>query len=151
MEAQKRGALVTLFESSVWEFPIAFQKWMLGVGSSNEVEESLLKSCQAWVDLANQSIDRMFQAEGFVGLMTTSVQYFVQSQRITRDLLTSLTPSGARGNGSAGNVDEIKQLHESVAGLRREVRGLTARINLIDRTPRQSGEAEVQASEVRGN
>jgi hypothetical protein len=141
MEAEKRGPLFTLVEASAWEFPLAVQKWMLGMGKdSNEVEEAVLKACQAWTNLANQSVERIFQAQGFVGLMTGSVKHLVQCQRVARDFLESLVPGAAAVKGVAGTA-EIEQLRESVARLRREVRALTARVNLMDR--REAADAEL--------
>src|SRR5215469_8684992 len=104
METQKRGTLFTWFEASVWEFPIAFQKWILGLGNSSEVEEAFLKGCHAWTNLASQSMERVFQAEGYVELMTGTVQQFVRSQRVAREFMESLAPNGAIANGrSDGN------------------------------------------------
>jgi hypothetical protein len=109
------------------------QKWMLGLGGdSREVEEAVLKACQAWTNLANQGMERIFQAEGFVGLITASVKHLVQCHRVTRDFIESLMAGAATGNGAAGDA-ETEELREAVNRLRREVRALTARVNLIDR------------------
>jgi hypothetical protein len=133
MGAEKRGALLSLVEASVWEVPLAIQKWMLGMGQdSNEIEEAVLKACQAWTNLANQSMERVFQAQGFVGLMTASVKHLVQCQRMARDFLESLAP-GKTGSGSGANAGEVEELREAVGRLRRDVRALTARVNLMDR------------------
>lgn len=132
MEAENRGALCSLLEASVWEFPLAVQKWMLGMGKdSREVEEAVLKACQAWTNLANQGMERVFQAEGFVGLITASVKHLVQCQRVSRDLVESLMPAAAAGRTAAGA--ETEELRDVVSRLRREVRALTARLNLLDR------------------
>jgi hypothetical protein len=132
-EAENRGALYNWIEASVWDFPLALQKWILGTGKgSQEVEEVVLKACQAWTNLANQSMERVYQAHGFVGLMTASVKNFVQCQRVARDFLESLAPGfGAlKGEASSG---EIEELREAVNKLRRDMRALTARVNLVDR------------------
>jgi hypothetical protein len=133
MEEEDRGALYTLIEASVWEFPLAVQKWMLGMGKdSHEVEEAVLKACQAWTNLANQGMERVFQAQGFVGLMTGSVKQLVQCQRVARDFLESLMAGSAGGRTAAGGA-EVEELRHAIGRLRREVRALTARMNLIDR------------------
>ena len=117
----------------MWEFPMAAQKWMLSLGhDSHEVEEALLKACQAWTNLANQSMERVFQAQGFVGPMTGSVKHLVQCQRVARDFLESLVPGSGTYKTSEGAA-EIAELRESVIRLRQEVRGLKARVNLMDR------------------
>src|SRR5215475_4820157 len=86
MEASSKGSLQGLIEVSMVELPVALQKWMFGVGGdSREVEDAVLKACQAWTNLANQGMERVFQAEGFVGLMTGSVKQVVQYQRIARE------------------------------------------------------------------
>src|SRR5215467_5934199 len=140
MEAENRGALRSLVEASMWEFPMAAQKWMLSLGhDSHEVEEALLKACQAWTNLANQSMERVFQAQGFAGLMTASVKHLVQCQRVARDFLESLAPGKAAGSAGAG-AGEVAELREAVGRLRRDVRALTARVNLMDR--REPADAE---------
>src|SRR5438309_10498403 len=91
MEAENRGALFGLLEASMWELPVALQKWMLGMGKgSHEVEQPVLKACQAWTTLANESVERVSQAQGFVGLMPAPVKRFVQCERVARDLMESL-------------------------------------------------------------
>ncbi len=133
MESENRGALGSLLQASLWEFPLAVQKWMLGMGNdSHEVEEAVLKTCQAWTNLANQSMERVFQAEGFVGLMTASVKHLAQCQRVARDLMESVMPGGGAGKGAAGDA-QVEDLRESVSRLRRDMRALTAKVNLIDR------------------
>ncbi len=93
MEAENRGAFLGLVEASIWELPLALQKWMLGIGEgSREVEEAALKACQAWTTLANESVERVYQAEGFVGLMTSSVKHFVECHRVARDFMESMVP-----------------------------------------------------------
>ncbi len=141
MEAGKRGALYSLLEASVWEFPLALQKWMLGMGNdSHEVEEAVLKACQAWTNLANQGMERIFQAQGFVGLMTASVKHLVQCQRVARDLMESLMSGAGATKGAAGTA-EIEELRNAVSRLRQDVRALTAKMNLMDR--REPVEAEL--------
>ena len=133
MEVGKRGALYSLIEASVWEFPLALQKWMLGMGNDSvEVEEAVLKACQAWTNLANQGMERIFQAQGFVGLMTASVKHLVQCQRVARDLMESVMASAGAMKGSGGTA-EIEELRDAVNRLRQDVRGLTAKMNLMDR------------------
>jgi hypothetical protein len=146
MEAENRGALFGLLEASMWELPVALQKWMLGMGKgSHEVEEAVLKACQAWTTLANESVERVSQAQGFVGLMTASVKHFVQCQRVARDFMESLA-GGFGSLGSEGSDAESAELREAVNKLRRELRQLTAKVNLLDRgaEARNSvGEADV--------
>lgn len=133
MEAGKRGALYSLLEASVWEFPLALQKWMLGMGNDSlEVEAAVLKACQAWTNLANQGVERVFQAQGFVGLMTASVKNLVQCQRVARDLMESLMAAGGTAKAAAGTA-ELEELREVVRRLRQDVRGLMAKMNLRDR------------------
>jgi hypothetical protein len=133
MEIENKGPLQGLIEASMLEFPMAMQKWMLGMGAdSREVEDAVLKACQAWTNLANQSMERMFQAEGFVGLMTGSVKHFVQCQRVARDFIESMAPRPAMAEGG-GDTAMVAELRETVSRLHREMRGLTARLNLVDR------------------
>ena len=130
METKDHGALRGLIEASVVEFPLAFQKWMLAINSdSREVEQAVLKACQAWTDLANQGMARVFAAGGFAALMTSSVKQWVQFQRLARDFIESLTP-GALGPKGSGPSAELAELRASVVRLRQEVRGLTARLNV---------------------
>jgi hypothetical protein len=134
METEDRGALYGWLEASMWEFPLAVQKWMLGMGQeSGEVEAAVLKAFQAWTNLANQSVERVSQAQGFVSLMTSSVKHFVQCQRVARELVESFLPgvewfkSQSQASGA-----EIEELREAVAKLRRDLRQLTAKVNLMD-------------------
>ena len=118
----------------MWELPVALQKWMLGTGKkgSHEVEEAVLKACQAWTNLANESVDRVYQAHGFVSLMTASVKNFVQCQRVARDFMESLAPGfGLHKGGASGS--EMEELREGLNELRREMRQLTAKVNLLNR------------------
>jgi hypothetical protein len=122
------AALSVLLQASLWDFPLAVQKWALG-SDGKEVEEAVLKACQAWTNIANQAMERIFEAEGFVGLMTASVRHLAQWQRVSRDLVESMTHEG--GAKSTSEDGEVKELREGVNRLRRDVRALTARVNLI--------------------
>ena len=129
METKDHGALRGLIEASVVEFPLTVQKWMLSINpDSREVEEAVLKACQAWTNLANQGMERVFAAEGFVGLVTSSVKHWVQCQRLARDFIESLSPNTPSNAGGPGA--EIAELRACIVRLRQEVRGLTARFNL---------------------
>jgi hypothetical protein len=133
MEAENRGALVGFFEASMWDLPLALQKWMLGMGEgSHGVEEAVLKTCQAWITLANESVERLYQAEGFVGLMTASVKNFVQCQRVARNFIESVAPGlgSAKGEGCEAQSAELR---EALRKLQRDLRQLSARVNLLDR------------------
>jgi hypothetical protein len=134
METESRGALNGLLEASMWELPLALQKWMLGMGKtgSQEVEEAVLKACQAWTNLANESVERVNQAHGFVSLMTASMKNFVQCQRMARGFLESLMPAFGSPKGGA-SASEVEEMREGMNKLRREVRQLTAKLNLLDR------------------
>jgi hypothetical protein len=133
MEAENLGALNGLLEASMWELPLALQKWMFGVSKgSHEVEEAVIKAAQACTNLANEGVERVRQALGFVGLTTASVKHLVQCQRVARDFMESLVPGfGSAKSGAADS--EIAELRESVNKLRREIRQLTARVNVMDR------------------
>jgi|SRR5579875_4112629 uncharacterized protein YlxW (UPF0749 family) len=145
MEAESRGALCSLLEASVWEFPLVLQKWVLGLGGdSREVEEAVLKACQAWTNLADQAMERIFQAEGFIGLLGASVKHLVQCHRVARDFMESLMPDSGAVK-AATNGAEVRELSEAVARLRREVRALTARVNLIDRRDGAGGGTQESA------
>ena len=134
METEDRGALYGLIEASMWELPLALQKWMLGMGKGgNEVEDAALKACQAWTTLANEGVERVYQAQGFVGLMTSSVKHFVQCNRVARDFMESMIPGFGMFKVGGTSDAEIADLREAVNKLRREVRQLTARVNLTDR------------------
>lgn len=134
MEGESLGALYRLLEASMWELPLALQQWMCGASKgSHKVEEAVLKTAQAWTNLANEGVERVCQAQGFVGLTTASVKHLVQCQRVARDFMASLT-AGFGSVKSGGAADsEIAELRESVNSLRRDIRQLTARVNLTDR------------------
>jgi hypothetical protein len=133
MEGESLGALYGLLEASMWELPLALQKWMFGASKgSHEVEEAVTKVAQAWTNLANEGVERVGQAQGFVGLTTASVKHLVQCQRVARDFMESLVPGfGSVKSGAADS--EIAELRESVNKLRREIGQLTARVSLMDR------------------
>jgi|SRR5215475_1826904 len=132
MKNQDRGALIEFLEASVYDFPTALQKWMLCMDNSGqEIEQAVLKACQAWTQLANQSVERMYQAQGFVSLMTSSIRHFVRWNQVARDFMDSLMEA-QRAPKLALNGDAA-ELRESVSKLRREMRELTARVNLLDR------------------
>ena len=58
MEAENLGALNGLLEASMWELPLALQKWMFGASKgSHEVEEAALKTAQAWTNLDNERVE----------------------------------------------------------------------------------------------
>ena len=129
METKDYGALRGFIEASV-EFPLAVQTWMFGMTSDNrDVEEAALKAFQAWTNFANQSLERVFESERFVGLMVGSVRNWVQLQRLTRDFIESLAPVGP--NSKVGEpTAELAELRASLARLRQEVRAITARLNV---------------------
>ncbi len=127
MEAEKSGALGAFLRASLWEFPLAVQKWSVA-DDSRELEQAMLKAFQAWTNLANQSMERVFAAEGFVGLMTASIKHLGQWQRLTRDFIESVISGGAK---TLAPGEEVREMQETVNRLRREVRALTARINLM--------------------
>ena len=78
---------LALLEASAWEFPLAVQKWMLGVeGGNQDVEEVALKAYHGWVSLANIGVDRFCQAKGFCDLMTGSLNWLLQWQRLGRSI-----------------------------------------------------------------
>ena len=148
METKDHGALRGLFEASIVEFPLAFQKWILSMNADREVEQVMLKACQAWTNLANQGMERVFEAEGFVGLMTSSIKQWVQCQRLARDFVESLTP-GTTVIKAGGSSAEIAELRNSVVRLRQEVRGLTARLNLADRRGTADSEPGTQQGSIK--
>ncbi|GEM_PF-4754121 len=120
--------LSALLEAALLDFPLALQKWTLG-DDGQGIEESVLKACQAWTNLANRAMERVFEAEGFVGLMTASVRHFGQWQRVARDFIESTMRCA--GTPSASEHEDIKELREGMNRMRRELRVLTARVNLL--------------------
>jgi hypothetical protein len=101
---------------------LALQTWMFGVSKgSPEVEEAVLKAPQAWTNLANEGVERVFQAQGFVGLTTASVRHLVQCQPLARDFMESSVPGFGLVKSGAADF-EIGELRESLKKLRREMR-----------------------------
>lgn len=133
-ETDDRGALQGLLEASMLELPLALQKWMLGTGKKGgrEVEEAVLKACQAWTNFANENVEKVYQAQGFMNLMTASMKNLVQCQRMLRDFIETMVPGPGFSKPSASSA-EIEEMREGLNKLRREVRQLTARVNLLDR------------------
>ncbi|HXR35699.1 MAG TPA: hypothetical protein VN754_07110, partial [Candidatus Binataceae bacterium] len=87
---------IALLEASTWEFPLAVQKWILGGKDGNqEVEDAALKAYHAWVSLANVSVDRFYQTKGFCALVTGSLNWLLQWQRLSRSIADTMMP-GAR-------------------------------------------------------
>lgn len=123
---------IALLEASTWEFPLAVQKWMLGGNDGNQaVEDTALKAYHAWVKLANVSVDRFYQTKGFCELMTGSLNWLLQWQRLSRSVANTMMP-GAMAQRPGGTEAEDGALVEMVERLSREVRQLTARLNMQD-------------------
>jgi len=121
---------IALLEASTWGFPLAVQKWMLGgEGGSQGVEDVALKAYHAWIKLANVSVDRFCQAKGFCELMTGSLNWLLQWQRLGRSIADTLAPGAMMGMRSGAGTED-RALDEMVQRLSREVRQLTARLNM---------------------
>ncbi|HEV3112754.1 MAG TPA: hypothetical protein VGY99_19890 [Candidatus Binataceae bacterium] len=121
---------IALLEASTWEFPLAVQKWMMGGdGGSQDVENITLKAYHAWVTLANVSVDRFCKAKGFCDLMTGSLNWLLQWQRLGRSIADTMAPGAMMGMRSgAGSEDHGRD--EMLQRLSQEVRQLTARLNM---------------------
>ena len=121
---------IALLEASTWEFPLAVQKWILGVkGGNQELEDVALKAYHALVTLANVSVDRFCQTKGFCELMTGSLNWLLQWQRLGRSIADTMAPGAMMGMRSGAGTED-HALDEMVARLSREVRQLTARLNM---------------------
>jgi hypothetical protein len=121
-----------LFEASSWEFPAAVQKWMIGEKQGNqEVEDVALKAYHAWASLANESVDRFYQTKGFCELITGSLNWLLQWQRLGRSITDTMIP-GAMAESRSKTQGEDRVLDEIVQRLGREVRQLTARLNMLE-------------------
>ncbi len=111
---------------------MAMQKWMMGETEADQkVEDVALKAYHAWVSLANQSVDRFYQTKGFTELMTGSLNWLLQWQRLGRSMANTMMP-GAMADIRRGAEDEDRVLDETVQRLGREVRQLTARLNMLE-------------------
>jgi len=89
---------IALLEAATWEFPMAVQKWILGAeGGTQDVEGVALKAYHAWVTLANVSVDRFCQAKGFCELMTGSLNWLLQWQRLGRSIADTIAPGAMMG------------------------------------------------------
>ena len=123
---------VALLEASTWDFPVAIQKWLLGQKEgSQEIEDVALKAYHAWVSMANESVDRFYQTKGFCELMTGSLNWLLQWQRLGRSMADTMTPramSGSRG----GPEGDDRVVDQTVGLLGREVRQLKARLNMLE-------------------
>jgi hypothetical protein len=123
---------IALLEASTWEFPLAVQKWILGGNDGDQaVEDTALKAYHAWVKLANVSVDRFYQTKGFCELMTGSLNWLLQWQRLSRSVADAMMP-GAMAQMPSRTGAEDGALVEMVERLSREVRQLTARLNMQD-------------------
>ena len=121
---------LTLFEVSAWEFPLAVQKWILGGKDGNQdLEDTALKAYHAWVNLANAGVDQLYQTRGFCELMTGSLNWLLQWQRLGRSLADTMIP-GARAEMANRTGAEDPALVAMVQRLSRDVRQLTARLNM---------------------
>jgi len=112
-----------LLEASTWEFPLAVQKWMLGG------KDAALKTFHAWVNIANASVDRFYQTKGFCELMTGSLSWLLQWQRLGRSIAGTMMPGANMDMQNGAKADE-PAVYEIVQRLSREVRQLTARLNM---------------------
>ena len=120
---------IALLEASTWQFPLALQKWLLGGKDGNqEIEDAALKAYHAWVNIANLSVDRFYQSRGFCELMTGSLNWLLQWQRLGRSIADTMMPGARMMTNGAGAQEPA--LEEMVQRLNREVRQLTARLNM---------------------
>jgi hypothetical protein len=123
---------MALFKILSWEFPVAVQKWMLSEKSGNqEIENLTLKAYHAWVNLANESVDRFYQTKGFCELMTGSLNWLLQSQRLSRSIADAWMPD-AMGEMRKESKRDDREIDQMVERLGREVRQLTARLNILE-------------------
>ena len=147
MNHSDKSAWSALFEALAVEFPLAFNRWVLGGGKgSKEVEEAALKTCQAWTSLANETVNRVHQAQGFFSLMSSSLGHFVQWQRLGQEYVDLVLRAGT---APAPASIEDSELREMVSKLRREVRQLTARVNYLSHSEARLKKGERLLREVR--
>ena len=113
---------------------MAVQKWMMGETEADQkIEDVSLKAYHAWVSLANQSVDRFYQTKGFTELMTGSLNWLLQWQRLGRSMANTMMPGAmADADSRRGAEGEDRVLDETLQRLSREVRQLTARLNMLE-------------------
>jgi len=142
MAEQARHAaadLMTMYKATFFELPLAGTKWAWGVGKEQETTEAAWKGYDAWVRLANTSIDELYRNSLFGELMARALDRSLRWRRLRNAwagaFFGGLWP--VVGLPTAAAVQSLQEGVQSltarvtaqdlqIQALRREVRTLTA-------------------------
>lgn len=127
---QRGEDLLTMYKAILYDFPLAGTKWGFGMRQENKVAETLWKGYDAWVRLANASIDDLYRNPFFSDLMVSSLDRGLRWQRLnqaaTSALFAALWPTV--GLPTAASVEA---LHEEIVALDARVKAQDAIVQTL--------------------
>ncbi len=127
---QRGEDLLTMYKAILYDFPLAGTKWGFGIGQEKEVAEAVWTGYDAWVRLANASIDNLYRNPFFGDLMVRSLDRGLRWQRLNQAaasaLFAVLWPTV--GLPTAASVEA---LHEEIAALDTRVKAQDAIVQTV--------------------
>jgi hypothetical protein len=122
---QRGEDLLTMYKATLFDFPLARTKSGLGMGKEKEVTEAVWKGYDAWVRLANASIDDLYRNSLFGDLMGRSLDRGLRWQRLNQAaagaFFAALWPAVGLPTAAA-----VQALHEEISALNARVKAQDA-------------------------
>jgi hypothetical protein len=124
-QARHTGAdLMTMYQATFFDLPMAGTKWAWGVGKEQEATEAAWKGYDAWVRLASASTDGLYRNSLFGDIMARALDRGLRWQRL----------SNAWAGAFFGGLWPVVGLPTAAAvqALQEGVQSLTARLTAQD-------------------
>lgn len=114
--AQRMEDLLTLYKTTLLDLPLAGAKQGLGMGQEKDVVEAAWKGYDAWVRLANASMDDLYRNPLFGDLLARSLDGWLRWQRLSQAMagafFAALWPAVGLPTAAA-----LQALHEDLQSL----------------------------------
>jgi len=123
---QRGEDLLTVYKAALFDFPLAGATWGLGMGQEKKTTETAWRGYDAWVRLANASVDDLYRDPLFGDLLARALDRWVRWQRLNQvavgTFFAALWPAVGLPTAEA-----VQALHE-------ELYSLAARLQAQDAT-----------------
>lgn len=128
--AQRMGDLLTLYKTTLLDLPLAGTKRGLGMGQEKDVVEAAWKGYDAWVRLANASMDDLYRNPLFGDLLARSLDGWLRWQRLSQAMagafFAALWPAVGLPTAAA-----LQALHEDLQSLDTHVKTQDAAVRTL--------------------
>src|SRR5574341_1019169 len=89
----KVADLMTMWQATFLELPLAGVKWGWGVGQEQEVTETAWKGYDAWVRLASASVDELYKNSLFGETTARALDSVLRWQRLSQAVVSTVATS----------------------------------------------------------